>query len=109
MISDRFDQPGYQIYASIEQLFINAYSGKEYNQELDTVSRFYGDDFNIRDLDSQSKTFKVLYNEKTDGEQPCVRSMRTTLQSLSGEQRGMLDMVCRGFHILLVMPATNHF
>ena len=83
------------------------YCGKEYNQELDTVSRFYGDDFNICDLDSQSKTFKVLYNEKTDGEQPCVRSMRSTLQSLSGEQRGMLDMVCRGLHILLVTPATN--
>ena len=33
--------------------------------------------------------------------------MRSTLQSLSGEQRGMLDMVCRGLHILLVIPATN--
>ena len=106
-ISDRFDQPVYQIYASIEQLFINACSGKEYQQELDSVTQFYEDDFNVHDLDSQLKTFKILYTERAEGEQPSIRSMRSTLQSLSCEQRGMLDMVCRGFHILLVMPATN--
>ena len=33
--------------------------------------------------------------------------MRNVLQSLSCAQRSMLDMICQGFHILLVMPATN--
>ena len=59
------------------------------------------------DLDLQLKTFKILYAEKTEGEQPCIKSMRITLQSLSCVRRGMVDIVFRGFHILLVMPAAN--
>ena len=61
-------------------------------------------DFNLQQLESQLITFRTLYSEKA---QRNLTSMRNVLQSLSCAQRSMLDMVCRGFHILLVMPAIN--
>ena len=81
-------------------------SDESYEENLAFVVEFYGDDFNIKQLESQLKTFRTLYSEKTS-EHPCIKNMRNVLQSLSSAQRSMLDMVCQGFHILLVMPATN--
>ena len=105
-ITSRFDQPGYKVYFNIEQLFVKACSNEMYAENLAFVAEFYGDDFNVWELESQLTTFRTLYSEKAS-EQPSITSMRNVLQSLSCVQRSMLDMICQGFHILLVMPATN--
>ena len=72
-------------------------------ENLSFVTEFYGDEFNVQQLESQLTTFKTLYSEKTS-EQPSITSMRNVLQSLSCAQRSMVDMICQGFRILLVMP-----
>ena len=105
-ITSRFDQPGYKVYSHIKQLFVKACSDEPYEENPAFVAEFYGDYFDLQQLESQLITFRTLYSEKAS-EKPNITSMRNVLQSLSCAQKCMLDIVCRGFHILPVMPATN--
>ena len=91
-ITSRFDQPGYKVYSNIERLFVKARSNEAYEQNLAFIAAFYGDDFNIQQLESQLATFRILYSEKAS-EQPSITRMRNVLQSLSCAQRSMLDMI----------------
>ena len=54
-ITERFDQPGFKVYSSIEQLLFKACSGKQCNNELDAVCTKFNDDFSKIDLESQLK------------------------------------------------------
>ena len=85
---------------------MKACSDESYEENLSFVTEFYEEDFDVQQLQSHLITFKTLYSKKTS-EQPSITSMRNILQSLSCAQRSMLDVICHGFHILLVMPATN--
>ena len=101
-ITDRFDQPGYKIYGKIEQLFLKACADSDNSyEELSFVTEFY-DNLHAANLESQLKVLKTLYSEKAKDEPQSY-----VLQPLSPAQRGMLDMVCSAFCILLVIPATN--
>ena len=42
---DRFDQPGYRIFHSLELLLTKACMEQDFTSELNTVCNFYGDDF----------------------------------------------------------------
>ena len=57
-ITSRFDQLGYKVYSNIEQLFVKACSDEAYEENLAFVAEFYGDDFNIQQLESQLRTLR---------------------------------------------------
>ena len=44
-VKDRFDQPGYQTYKRLHQLYFEAANGQDYETELTIVAKFYGNDF----------------------------------------------------------------
>ena len=56
-ITSRFDQLGYKVYSNIEQLLVKACSNEAYEQNLAFIAEFYGDDFNIQQLESQLAIF----------------------------------------------------
>ncbi len=71
---------------------------------------FYGEDLSSSDLQSQLKILRTLYIEKIEkkkDEKSSISGLKYVLQSLSRAQRELLDMVCRTFQLLIVMPATN--
>ena len=105
-ITDRFDQPGFRVYSNVEQLFFKVCTGDVYQNELDAVCTFYKGDLEQRELSAQLEVFKTLYKEKA-GEKPSVACLRKILCSLSPPQRTLIDVVCRAFQLLLIMPATN--
>ena len=49
----RFDKPGYELYKQAEDLLIKTARGEDTNKEFDSVTGFYGDDFNEHRLSSQ--------------------------------------------------------
>ena len=87
-ITSRFNQPGYKVHSNIEQPFVKACFNKVYEQNLAFIAEFYGDDFNIQQLESQLATFRILYLKKAS-EQPSITSMRNVLWTLSCTQRSM--------------------
>ena len=52
-ILERFDQPGYSTYQNLEELLLKAANGKDYSTNLQAVTEFYGDDFNVSELTTQ--------------------------------------------------------
>ena len=43
-VEDRFDQPGYRIYKTLEMLIIKACNQEDFKEDLQTVCDFYQDD-----------------------------------------------------------------
>ena len=106
-ITDRFDQPGFKVYSNVEQLLFKACTGDNYQKELDAVCTFYKGDLEQHELLAQLEVLKTLYIEKAEGDKPSVACLRKILCSLSPAQRSLIDVVCRAFQLLLIMPATN--
>ena len=55
-IKERFEQPDYEIYSSLEQLLVKAAMAKSYDEEFVTVTTFYRNDINSDLLSVQLKT-----------------------------------------------------
>ena len=65
-IKDRFDQPGYKIYCSLESLLVNSCKGENIEDDHDAISAFYGDDFDKRLLQAQLQTFRVHFEQHVE-------------------------------------------
>ena len=53
-ILDRFNQPEYKLYSSLESLFVG-----DFSKDLDSVCDFYGDDLERNSLLPQLQTLRV--------------------------------------------------
>ena len=53
-----FDQRDYNVYMNCEQLLLKAVAGGDaYKDEFQTVTSFYGSDFDPRELETHLSTF----------------------------------------------------
>ena len=107
-VQERFDQPGYRIYQSLETLLIKASKRGEFQENLDDVCAFYHDDFDKELLHSQLQTFGIHFQTV---EEPAVQisifDLKRYFLSLSPGQVSLLSQVRCLLQLILVMPATN--
>ena len=91
-IQERFDQPGYQIYRSLETLLVKASKREEFQENLDDVCAFYHDDFDKELLHSQLQTFGIHFQtvEET-ATQISVFDVKRYFLSLSPGQASLLS------------------
>ena len=100
-IDDRFNQPGYRIYHSLESLLSKACKQEELVSDIDIVCDFYGDDFDKDLLTSQLQTLGVHYQQVRGqtGEDTSISlsifEIKTYLLSLSPGQLSLLFQVKR--------------
>ena len=87
-ITNRFDQPGYQLYRNIEDLILKVCQGKQYEEELDFVCTYYKEDVNKHQLQSQLPLLHSLVNDKLkSGDcELSIRFVASTLSDLSTPQ-----------------------
>lgn len=104
-IKDRFDQPGYAAYKSVEELLMKAANSKDYSAELQKVITMYKDDFNELELSTQLQIFSANFAEKA----PAVTLKEAIhfLKGLAKGQRGFFKEVFRLAQLIIVMPSTN--
>lgn len=62
-IKDRFEQPSYQFFSTIEQLLINAINGEPYDTELGKLDE-YMDDFDISALPAELMILRTMFANK---------------------------------------------
>ena len=60
-ITDRFDQPGYQMYRNVQDLVLKAAKGEDYQDQLDFVTHFYSSDFNPQRLNMQLQVLSTNF------------------------------------------------
>ena len=108
-ITERFDQPGYKVYQNLETLVLKVCRGEKYDEHLDFVCEFYGEDFDKDLLKVQLSLFHTLV---TEGDQ-CkdsdltIHNIVRVLANLSIGQQVALSQIFILMKLLLVMPATN--
>lgn len=109
-IENRFNQPGYKIYRSLQTLLLKACKMEDHENDLETVCQFYKDDFDQDLLRTQLMTFGVhfqqVYAEATNTEFT-IFDIKNYILSLSSGQLSLLSSVKRLMQLILVMPATN--
>jgi hypothetical protein len=59
-IQQRFDQPGYEVYYSLQDLLIKAAHSEDFMAEFDSVVQFYGSDFDPSSLKVQTDLLHQL-------------------------------------------------
>ena len=104
-IEDRFRQPGYQLYSSLEQLLLKAVCKENYSSEFDLVTKFYGPDLNVHALEMQLQIFAT--NFIMEGKKTSIKDILKYLRNISSAQRALLSEICIIAKLILVMPATN--
>ena len=94
-ITSRFDQEGFRIYSSVEQLLIISASGEGFENEFSILCDFYEQDFDRNELKSQLRVFRTLCMEKMDvGKRPSIKLLEKILLSLSVAQRALIKIRC---------------
>ena len=112
-ITDRFQQPGYNVYRNLEQLLLKACQKEDITSEIDYVCSFYKDDFQPELLRAQLLTFGIDFQciqRETYGDsdrKPTIFDIKEYFISLTTAQKSLLSQVCRVIELVLVMPATN--
>ena len=108
-ILNRFDQPGYKIYSSLESLLMKFCKGEEFEGNLNEVCSFYKDDFDRDLLCTQLQTFHVHYWKEHVGDvsTTTIFDLKKYFSSHSSGQTDLISQVSRLMQLVLVMPATN--
>ena len=108
-IQNRFNQPGYLVYRSLEDLLIKAANQKEYAQQFDQVTSFFGDDIQPQLLSSQLQIFSDYFKPICEGGQKIIllKECVAYLRELSSAHKEFYSEVCTIARLILVMPATN--
>ena len=65
-IEDRFDQPGFRIYQSIQSLLVKACKQKEWGSDLESACETYKDDFDKEVLRTQLGVLGANFEKSTD-------------------------------------------
>eukprot|EP00731_Ephydatia_muelleri_P007058 Em0003g1306a len=107
-IRQRFDQPGYQTYRRLENLLTSAANGTDYQQDLNFIAEFYGDDIDKVLLQNQMELFRsIILSAFPTTANVGVRDIVQHVCTLSPGVRMSITQVCSLVRLLLVMPATN--
>ena len=108
-VTDRFDQPGYNVYRNLQELFMKACRGEEYEEQLVAVLDIYHGDLCRQELDSQLPLLKPLCEQVCQelGENFSFHDAVKVLSGLSVTEGPAFSGVLNVVKLLLVLPATN--
>jgi len=104
-IKDRFDQPGYATYSSLESLLLKAANQSDYSVELEQIVSFYGDDLYKALLEAQLQILSSKYADIPS--EVSLKEILDHLRCLSQDQHALLSQVLYLAKLIMVMPASN--
>ena len=105
-IKERFEQPDYEIYSSLEQLLVKAAMAKSYDEEFVTVTTFYRDEINSDLLSVQVKTLPAIIRS-SDELVNTFYDVRNLVKELRQPLQALISEVVKIIKLIIVMPATN--
>lgn len=105
LIQQRFDQPGYEIYRSLQDLLVKAAHTADFSSEFDSVVKFYGSDFDPSSLKLQLELLRTSFISSSIP--PTFLDIKKYIVSLSPGVQSSMSEVCKLLRLILVMPATN--
>ena len=102
-LTDRFDQPGYKMFSTMEQLLLKGCQGKAYEGELKAVMEMYHEDINENSLVVQFKTFSLQLKDQNI----TFKQIYDHLKKESQAARSLYSEIVILVKLILAIPATN--
>ena len=103
-LKSRFEQKGLKMYENLQELLLLAAQGKCYDEVLNEVLDFYGEDFDEDNLRAQMKIYKNMFQgEKSKSYGDIIPFFK----KLKPQMRNLLSEVCKVLELILVLPASN--
>ena len=99
-IRSQFDQPGYQMYANIENLLVKCCTGDSFDEEFRKITEFYNTDFKPADLQCQLDLLRSIVPKDFD-------PSTTEIVKVIKDQVSLFNEITTLLKLLLVLPATN--
>ena len=106
-ILQRFDQPGFRTYRTLQDLILNAAKRVSYEEELQAVTNFYKDDFHEVTLKVQLELFTTGFSQTEQSSQPTFSEVIKYVKSMSPAMQNGMSEVMKLIKLILIMPATN--
>ena len=106
-ILQRFDQSGFRTYHVLQDLILNAAKGASHEEELQTVTSFYKDDFHEASLKVQLELFTTGFAKNEQSTQPTLCEVLKYVKSISTAMECGMSEVMKLINLILIMPATN--
>lgn len=103
-IRERFNQPAFKVYASLENLLLKAAKGEDIEVEMKDLQAKYEEDVNISRLDAQLVTYKVLMQGK---DFRCFQDVLIALKDLQLHEKLLINEVIVVAKLIYVNPATS--
>ena len=110
-IKNRFNQPGYMMYKSVECFLLNAANKTPFEEHFKKVMDLYKDDFDSNLLSAQLQVFSTAIKPEAIGTvtrtSVSLRDCIQFLRDLSPAKKLFFSEICLVAKLVLVMPATN--
>ena len=115
-ISERFDQPDYKMYATMQNILFMPMGGKNVEEQMDEVvfngrdgshvsfRSLYNDDINIDVLIHQLQLLHFILSSCKD---TSIRDIFVMVRNMSKAKRVIISEVVTLLKLLIVVPATN--
>ena len=97
-IKDRFEQPSFKFFSSIEQLLLKAVNGESYRIEMDEL-KSYHDDIDVSALPAELQILRTIC---ADSEVSNFDDITKQILMKSKEERGLIGNVIAVIKIVLV-------
>lgn len=102
-IIDRFNQPDFKKYMSLQQLLFQAIKGNSYSEELTAVRDLYGNDIDFATLETQLQLLPGIFGNCISNAKELIECFR----NLESSKRNLISDVMKVVKLILVLPATN--
>ena len=102
-IADRFDQPGYRTYSSLQALFLKATRKEDFSEELKTVCTLDGSDLHPANLRSQLELLSNNFSSSSGD----IFEVKNYIQQLTASERDLMKEVVLLMKLTLVLTAMN--
>lgn len=86
---------------------MNAARGISYEEEFQTVTSFYKDDFHKPSLKVQLELFTTGFSQTEQSSQPTFCEVMNYVKSMSPAMQSGMSEVMKLIKLILIMPATN--
>lgn len=105
VIKDRFDQPSFEAYATIESLLLKSIEGCCITNEIEFLTDKYGDgDVDVDSLEIELEVFKTIFSQ---AKPLCFKDIHENLKMISEGEKKLIPNVLNVCELLIVNPATS--
>ena len=103
-VKERFNQPSYKTFASLENLLLGVINNGPYEEEMQHLTNIYDDNVDANALIMEFDLFKTIFKDTTP---ICFDDIHKHLKTYAGQERLLIPNVIIVSQLLLVNPATS--